>query len=404
MEFKLEVNESWDDKEIYEYCKNNSGHFRNWSYDLTSKKVKKELFKWIDELSENKRSKFDVIKHLMSKMSSLMIGKWDNDFRQGNPPTHWIGTEQVFIAREKENKAVMYGQCWCFAEIMTSLCRILNIPARTVSGKNVLIDENLDNGIDFKEDLKKSDNNNLILISKDFLKQKLSNLINGNDDKGELWEELKIYDCGDTYWTVHYWNEVYIDGEWYCFDATPINDEFKGIGPYSIIRDNGFDSEKILSMFNSPFRLWSTETIIESDKTINIPYVYSIVYPHSKRLSKYIKAIKVENLFDKKLKIITRHPDYPNTDNFVITDNYVLSFSKLMNLYFKNVPLNGIYYIQSVYLDIVGNVLHVDRITCSISEMNDDKVHVIPGTYIISYLLIENIEINPKWFTFLKYI
>lgn len=402
--FNVEVHPLWSKNEINEYYKNNSGLYRNWSYDLTSRKIRKQLFDWIDEIPNDKRSKLEVIRYLMSKMSSLMVGNWSNNFDEGLTPTHWIGTEQIFIFREKINHPVKYGQCWCFSEIMTSLCRMLNIPTRTVSGKNVLIDENLDHGIDFKEDLKKGESGvNMSLIGRDFLNQTLSNLVSGGNDKGELWDELKIFDCGDTYWSFHYWNEVFINGSWYAFDSTPTTINLSGIGPYSISKEDGFDSDKILSMVNLPFRLWATETIIEGDKAVNIPYVYSIIYPHSINKSKYLKLPKIKSLFDKKIRIITKNTDFPKHENVDITDNYLLSDSKLSDLYYRNSPLEGNFYIQIVHLDSIGNVLHIDRITSLNSNMKD-KESIIKGTYMKSYLLIEIVtKGQPKWLTFCKY-
>ena len=399
--FDSETYHSWSKNEIYEYCRSNTGLYRRWSYDLKSEKIKKYLFEWIEEL-DDKRSKLEVIKHLMTHMSNLMVGRWETNFDGGLAPSHWVGTEQIFMSREKNNEPVKYGQCWCFAEIMTTLCRMLNIPTRTVSGRNVLIDENLDHGIDFKEDLMKGESTiNLALINRQFLNQAMANLVSGGNNKGELWEELKIYDCGDTFWSFHYWNEVFIDGHWYSFDATPTNSNLTGIGPYSISKEEGYDADKILSMSNLPFRLWATETIIEGDKVVNIPYVYSIIFPHSSKKSKYLKLPKIIDIFNKKVIVSTKDC---NSSNVVdITNNYLLSDNKLSKLYYSKLPLEGNFYVQIVHLNSIGNVLHIDRVNSTISEMKD-RESTIDGTYMKSYLLIEIVNSGfPQWFCFCKY-
>lgn len=403
--FDREINKSWSVGDTNEYYNNNSGYYRNWSYDLKSKIVRNQLFEWIEEIPEEKRTKIEVIRHLMTYMSSIMIGKWDDDFEDGYSPVYWNGTEQIFTVKNATEEPVKYGQCWCFAEIMTSLCRMLNIPTRTVSGTNVLIDENSDHGIDFHEDLRKGEQEyNLALISKDSLNQSLSNLISNGDNKAEPWEDLRIYDCGDTFWSIHYWNEVHINGNWYAFDSTPAKVGFTGIGPYSILKEDGYDSDKIISMINLPFRLWTFETIIEGDKTINIPYVYSIIYPHSERKSKYLNLHKIVKIFDKKVKVLTKHSNFPLIRDINITSNYLISDIKLSELYYSDSPLEGNFYIQIVHLNSLGNVLHIDRIFSSITDMKD-KESIINDTYLKSYLLIENVEkgINQKWFTFMKY-
>lgn len=392
--FDLEINPIWTEKEKFEYCKSNTGYYNNWTYDITSKKIKKQLFEWINELPENKRTKIEVIRYLMSKMKQIIEGKWDDNFLNGHLPSYWIGSEQIF-----ENVPAKYGQCWCFAEVMTGLCKMLNIPARTIFGKNVLIDENLDGGIDFKEDLRKSEGDvNFSLINRQFLNRNLSELTTNSNSKNELWEELKIFDCGDTFWSIHYWNEAYIDGSWYTFDSTPGSYGKDILGPYSISESIGYDSEKILSMVNLPFRLWATETIIEGDNIVNIPYVYSIIYPHSFKRSKYLKLPKIMNIFDKGVDILTKHPEFKKIN---ITQNYLLSDNNLNELYYKNTPLDGIFYIQTVYLDSLGNILHITRINSTINNIKDENIH---GSYIKSYLLIELVENgNPRWFTFCKY-
>src|SRR5690606_32601893 len=106
-----------------------------------------------------------------------------------------------------------------------SILRFLRIPTRTVIGKNTLIDYNLDGGVDLMEDLTKSDedfdtrNKKWILLDKNFIQLSLNSVVNNVEEKANLLENRldgkKIYQNGDSYWVIHYWNEVFINGEWF---------------------------------------------------------------------------------------------------------------------------------------------------------------------------------------------
>lgn len=417
--FDDNFNLKWSQNEIHEYINGKNGHYNEWSYDLNSQTMRNIVMNWINELDYKNRSKRNIIRHIMCKISSensgddgLIVGKWEGSYKiDGKSPFYWNSSHSIFEEREKTGKPVRYGQCWCFAETMTSICRFLNIPTRTISGKNTLIDENLDGGIDFKEDLRKSDTIDIkfSLLNKNDLANSFNNLINGFSDKGESWENLSIYECGDSFWNIHYWNEIYLDNEWEIIDSTPIyksfsNDDYKNKkigGPSKISSFNGivnslnYDFDRLFSMVNSPYRLWTTESIVEGNSIINIPFVYSIIYPLSEKMSVYIQSNKVKNVF-KKVPIIS-------TKNEVLTPNYTAPDDFLNSIYYKNAYFEGIFYIQTVFLDKIGNVLKVDRVNSTIDGF-DKKIKHIPECYLISYLLIEKEYNNlPKWLTFCKY-
>lgn len=434
-------NPFWSKNEKEEYLYGNNGYYHNWTYDITSTIMREIVMEWVNELDYEKRTIRNILRHIMTRMSSnnsgdkgLIVGKWEGIYtHDGKPPSHWINSSSIFEERKRTGKPVKYGQCWCFAECLTSICRFLGIACRTVSGKNTMIDENLDNGIDFKEDLRKSsDNTRFILLTKESLNESLNNLINGIVLKSEPWEELRIYDAGDSFWNIHYWNEVWIPnndnkkGEWEIIDSTPIsktitNDDYSEMkisGP-SRISDfsnkeiesspESFDFLKLFSMINSPYRLWTIETIVENDEIITIPFVYSIIYPWNEKISVFIRSKSVLNLFKNTQSISTRKCGVSSTIKEDITNYYKSPSSKIMKLYFKNSSLDGIFYIQVVYLDKLGNVLKVERKHSTISDMKscDENVDIL-NCYIISYLMIElsasdDRNNQKKWITFLKY-
>lgn len=398
-------------EDIKEYLVGNSGYYGMWTYDLKSSKLSKLTMEWIEELPRDKRDRRTVIRHLMSKMSSensdnaLMVGRWGGLYTEdGKPPTHWINTSSIFEQRLKTGKPVRYGQCWCFAECMTSMLRYLNIPCRTVCGTNIMIDENLDNGIDFKQDLRKdeSSNSNLVHMNKDYIDDMLKNILNEQGSKSE-WENLRIYDCGDSTWNFHYWNEVWLQdsngmGKWEAIDSTPtLTSDYDGkkmLGPSALLekRDGSLDFSRFFAMVNSPFRLWATETINENDKSIDIPYVYSIIFPHSKRKSKYLKNPKILALFDKRPNIKIKS-NYRNVD---ITSHYRADDIDTENMYFSNFKSRDMLYLQTVYLDYSGNVIKIDRFRGTLENYRHRRVDIVPTCYLTSCLAIELLDEKEK--------
>lgn len=426
----------WTNEEIYEYNFNNNGFHKLWTYDLNCMEMKKIVMDWINELPYNERNKKSTIRHIMYHMSSensgingLIVGKWDGDYSiTGKPPSYWNNSKSIFKERFNKNEPVKYGQCWCFAECFTTICRFLKIPCRTIGGENVLIDENLDNGVDFKEDLRKGkETTTFFLLKKESIVKYLTNIALGENDKGEIWEEIKAYETGDSYWNFHYWNEVKIDDNWEIVDTTPLyktvsNDIYNGmkmLGPCNVknlqktdilssLNDN-IDFDRFITIVNSPFRLWTIETIVENNELINIPFIYSIVYPFSQKMSVYIETEKIKKLFKFKPQITTRLSGTDRTTNLDITDSYISNEVLLKKIYYRNINLEGRFYIQLVYLDIMGNVIKTLRFYSTFDEMKErQKNEEVFNCYIISYLLIniDNVESkvdNSKWITFCHY-
>lgn len=427
----------WNTIQKNEYLYGNNGYYKYWTYDLDSSILRKTVMEWVNELPYNKRDYHTVLRHIMYYMSSdnsnndaLMVGKWNGIYTEdGKRPSYWNSTKMIFEERARTNLPVRYGQCWCFAECMTSICRFLGIACRTVSGKNTLIDENLDNGIDFMDELRKSDTSETYcLIDKSNLLEIILATREGVATKAEPWENMKIYDVGDSFWTKHLWNEVYIPRDdskgWEILDSTPLfksqeDDEYgdyKLLGPcqVSTFKTNHkqkYDYKQLFSFINSPFRLWGIESIVENGEIIHIPYVYSIIYPSSKSNSIYIDTAKIRNLFNCSPKITTRTPGYTSTVEDDITNSYMSP--SLKEMYFSDFPTEGNYYCQFVYLDRMGNIMKTIRRDFTLPlELPQENINY----HILSILMIERINENeedtndemrcivkPKWFTFLKY-
>ncbi|XP_036386811.1 protein-glutamine gamma-glutamyltransferase 2-like [Megalops cyprinoides] len=64
----------------------------------------------------------------------ILIGKWDDNYIGGVPPTHWNGSVEILRQWIKYGcYPVKYGQCWVFAAVMCTVMRCLGIPCRVVT-------------------------------------------------------------------------------------------------------------------------------------------------------------------------------------------------------------------------------------------------------------------------------
>lgn len=421
------ISNKWGYRQISEYFNGTYGLYKNWRYDMNNKNMRSIVMMWIDELPLYKRDRHNVLRHVMSKLSSdnagkdaLMVGNWSGNFDDSDVlPANWKSTGMIFDKRVEIGRPVKYAQCWCFAEVMTSICRFLGIPARTVMGKNTLIDEQLDNGIDFFEELRKNEDVENYILIKDKYNDRFINFVKGLEDQEKAidTQDLHIYNSGDSFWNFHYWLEVYLPREdskgWEILDPTPLFrskelDDYhqkKILGPckqstFKTSNNQRYDFEQIFSFVNSPFRVWYTDNYIDKNGELkNISFVYAFIYPFDKSNSVYINSKKIQKLFGFYPVIKTRDCTDRHLDD--ITDKYIPDDIKAF--YYKDLPIEGNYYIQYVFLDSYGNILNV-------ISGDYELPHQVPKVgfkyYLVSILMVanDNLDSNCKrWFTYLEY-
>ncbi|XP_045470939.1 annulin [Harmonia axyridis] len=174
----------------------------------------------------------------------VIMGNWSDDFSGGTPPTKWIGSKEILRKYYKKKKPVKFGQCWVFSGVLTTICRALGLPTRTVTNYSSAHDTQGSLTVDY------------------FLNQ-----------DGDFVEDMN----SDSVWTFHVWNEVWMcrsdvdekfDG-WQVIDATPQeqSEDIYQVGPASVSAlkhgdvlkpyDNGFvfaevNADKVYWRYNGP--------------------------------------------------------------------------------------------------------------------------------------------------------
>ncbi|KAK1157652.1 protein-glutamine gamma-glutamyltransferase 5-like [Acipenser oxyrinchus oxyrinchus] len=64
----------------------------------------------------------------------ILLGRWDNDYSGGTPPTRWTGSVEILRQWSINGcRPVKYGQCWVYAAVMCTVMRCLGIPTRVIT-------------------------------------------------------------------------------------------------------------------------------------------------------------------------------------------------------------------------------------------------------------------------------
>ncbi|WAR12502.1 TGMH-like protein, partial [Mya arenaria] len=159
--------------------------------------------------------------------NGVLTGNWSGNYTGGTSPLEWTGSTAILEQYYRTKKPVRYGQCWVFSGVLTTVCRALGIPARTVTNFS-----------------SSHDSDGSISIDKHF-----------NTDG----EPLEEYNC-DSVWNFHVWNDVWMArpdlpagyGGWQAIDATPqeASDGVYCMGPMSLraIREG-----KVSLQYDGPF-------------------------------------------------------------------------------------------------------------------------------------------------------
>ncbi|XP_061320474.1 protein-glutamine gamma-glutamyltransferase 4 [Pezoporus flaviventris] len=185
--------------------------------------------------------------------SGVLLGNWSGNYNNGTSPLDWIGSVSILQKYYKTKQPVLYGQCWVFAGVLTTVMRCLGIPSRCVS--------NFNSAHDTEENLRV-----------DIYLNELGEKLNG----------MSL----DSVWNFHVWNDVWMkrtdlpagfDG-WQAIDSTP-QEQSQGIFqcgpcPLKAIREGDvylpFDSKFVYAEVNADKVYWVVKKVNGKDKYIRI--------------------------------------------------------------------------------------------------------------------------------------
>jgi len=243
-----------EDEELKkEYVLNDSGWVfwgghkpKPWNFAQFSDAALKCSFKLLEQEKKmtNRDTAREVSRHISAVANAcdgngLLVGNWSGDYGNETKPWQWSGSQAIFKKYLETGKSVMYGQCWVFSGVTTSIMRCLGIPARSVT--------NYDSAHD----------------------------ADGNCTDDKYFDEDLNYledESYDSVWNFHVWNDVWMArpdlpagmGGWQAIDATP-QEQSGGIfrcGPASIqaIKEGnimlGHDTRFVFAEVNADTVYW----------------------------------------------------------------------------------------------------------------------------------------------------
>ncbi|XP_041376717.1 uncharacterized protein LOC121389177 [Gigantopelta aegis] len=226
----------------------------------------------------------------------VIIGNWSGDYDDGVCPTKWCGSVKILRDFLSGHKPVKYGQCWVFSAVLTTVCRAIGLPCRSVTNYSSAHDTDASLTIDeYYYD----------------------------DSAGDIVKDS--YRTEDSIWNYHVWNEVWMkrkdlgegyDG-WQVIDATP-QEQSDGVfccgpSPLTAIKNGdvniGYDTAFVFSEVNADVIQWKeTETgdvLMKKTKT---------------KVGKQISTHKPTGLPFSQEK--TMSGDYKNDERDDVTNNY----------------------------------------------------------------------------------
>ena len=131
----------------------------------------------------------------------VLTGRWQPPYDDGVSPWEWTGSVEILNKYMETGRPVKYGQCWVFSAVVTTICRALGLPCRSVTNY-----------------VSAHDTNQSLTIDRFF---------------SATGEELTSKDDPeygfDSIWNFHVWNDVWMArpdlphgfGGWQAIDSTP---------------------------------------------------------------------------------------------------------------------------------------------------------------------------------------
>nr|XP_028606670.1 protein-glutamine gamma-glutamyltransferase 4-like isoform X1 [Podarcis muralis] len=250
------------DAERAEYVLNDTGYLyvgstkmirgRPWNFGQFEEDVLDCCMYLLDKSQLKPKAKKDpvIISRAMSALVNseddrgVVFASWSGKYTGGTPPLAWTGSAPILQQYYRTKKSVLYGQCWVFSGVLTTVMRSLGIPARSVT--------NFASAHDTEENLKVD--------------------IYLNENGGKM-ENLTT----DSIWNFHVWNDVWMkrpdlpkgfDG-WQAIDATP-QEKSQGIyqcgpTPVNAIRKGEvylpYDSKFVFAEVNADRVFWLVKNV-----------------------------------------------------------------------------------------------------------------------------------------------
>ncbi|XP_059057933.1 hemocyte protein-glutamine gamma-glutamyltransferase-like [Achroia grisella] len=188
--------------------------------------------------------------------AGVLVGRWSGQYEDGTSPSEWTGSVDILQQYFETQQGVRYGQCWVFSSVVTTVCRALGIPCRSVTNF-----------------VSAHDANNSLSVDKYYTEHMEELDFDPNNPRG-----------ADSIWNYHVWNDVWMArpdlpegyGGWQAIDATPqeTSSGFYQCGPAPLeaikqgVLGVSHDVEFMLSCVNADLLRWRVDPYAESGYSV----------------------------------------------------------------------------------------------------------------------------------------
>lgn len=299
-------------------------------------------------------SPVSVIRCLSSMCNScdsngVLAGRWSDKYPDDcTLPWKWTGSVPIIQEYHTNgNKPVRFGQCWVFSGLLTTMCRCLGIPTRSVT--------NFDSA---------HDTDSSMTIDSHW------------DEDGE-----PIEDMNDSVWNFHVWNESWFrrmdlpegyDG-WQAHDATP-QEASEGImrcgpAPLTAIKEGhvylNFDIPFIFGEVNGDRVQW----VVKKDGTMEVNQIDHSAVGH------YISTKSVGSDNRQDVTLLYKYPDGSEQERKVAKFVNRYSTRRKQNIYKLETPMELDFTVKKPEDTLIGNDMDIE---VSVKNMADSprKLHL----------------------------
>ncbi|KAH0626142.1 hypothetical protein JD844_000935 [Phrynosoma platyrhinos] len=130
---------------LEEYILNESGRIyygtesqigeRTWNYAQFDHGVLDACLYMLDRRGMPHASRGDpiMVSRVVSAMvnslddNGVLVGNWTGDYSRGTNPSAWVGSRDILLKYHKTGYPVLYGQCWVFAGVVTTVLRNFHV-------------------------------------------------------------------------------------------------------------------------------------------------------------------------------------------------------------------------------------------------------------------------------------
>jgi len=122
----------------------------SWNFAQFQKTVVLATLRLLEAVSIDERANPVVVSRRLTVLENdrVLYGNWSGNYAGGSAPSSWTGSKEIISQFYQTGKPVKFGQCWVFSGVLTTLCRSIGIPCRSVTNFESAHDTNFNRVVD----------------------------------------------------------------------------------------------------------------------------------------------------------------------------------------------------------------------------------------------------------------